>query len=97
MFLNFLRLASTKRPFLKDLITRYEPRLLFKNFKRKFYATPGASSKGIAKDVHCKKAMGCVFMGQKRNIPFEMPRKINRLLSRCSYWSRWQLGSGFMI
>ena len=57
---NFHRFAADYKqiPFLKNLVTRDESWLLFKNVKRqKFWVSPGVSTKGIPKGVHCKKAI----------------------------------------
>ncbi|GFY41533.1 histone-lysine N-methyltransferase SETMAR [Trichonephila inaurata madagascariensis] len=55
-------LQRSQRPFLKVLVTRDESWLIFKNFRRKkVCVSSGVSTKGITKDVHCKKAMRCVW------------------------------------
>ncbi|GFY59035.1 histone-lysine N-methyltransferase SETMAR [Trichonephila inaurata madagascariensis] len=53
---------NEQKPFLKNLVTGDESWLLFKKVKRKkVCVSPGVSSKGIPKHVHCKKAMWCVW------------------------------------
>ncbi|KAF8771599.1 Histone-lysine N-methyltransferase SETMAR like protein [Argiope bruennichi] len=48
--------------FLKNLVTDDESWLLFKNLKRKKVCVwPRVSPKGITKNLHCKKAMWCVW------------------------------------
>ncbi|GFW98958.1 histone-lysine N-methyltransferase SETMAR [Trichonephila clavipes] len=48
---------NEQTPFLKNLVTGDESWLPFKNVKRKVCVSPGVSSKGIPKHVHCKNAM----------------------------------------
>ena len=53
---------NEQHPFLNNLVTGDESWLLFKNVKRKKVCVdPGQTPSGIPKDMHCKKAMWCVW------------------------------------
>lgn len=64
---------NDQTPFLKNLVTGDESWLLFKNVKRKkVCVSPGETPKGIPKDVHCKKAMWCVWWDRSGIIHWEI-------------------------
>jgi len=59
--------------FLKNLVTGDESWLFFKNVKRKkVCVSPGMLPKGIPKDIHCKKAMWCVWWDRSGIIHWEI-------------------------
>lgn len=58
---NELLVRNVKRPFLNSLVTDNESWLLFKNVKqKKVCVNLGETSKGIPKNIYCKKNMLCV-------------------------------------
>ncbi|GFY77917.1 histone-lysine N-methyltransferase SETMAR [Trichonephila inaurata madagascariensis] len=79
IFINLLQ-RNEWSPFLNVLVTEDEPWLFFKNLKRKkVYLWPGLSPKRIMKDVHCKKAMWCVWWNRSGIIHWEIILSTNFL------------------
>lgn len=64
---------NKEAPFLKNLVTGDESWILFHNVKRKkVCVSPGVTPKGIPKNIHCKKAMWCVWWDRRGIIHWEI-------------------------